>query len=607
MGNLIFAFQVLAIGGVSYLLFQFVSLSLARMQTILLLSFVVVMQYILFLYFSETRNLLGADMFYYNTSEMVQILEASGMLSLSNIAILLLLVMGVYIPFWMASKKTIKTIYVGFSMIVTGLMVSFIPVDNQDFFSIKGDEFTQNAARSKWRYFLGSNISNYEDEHPDMWRYNGGKEVVPHDASFPFLRNEDTKDALGFYFEKGISVPNLVIIVVEGLGHAFSSPSGYIGNFTPFIDSLSKKSLYWDNNLSSSGRTFSVLPTLTGSLPFATHGFLEQDSLPHHFNLFNILKANGFNTGFFYGGDAQFDYMEKFMTYNDIDTLVDQRSFSAPYKKLPEKGGESWGYEDQAVFSKLLEVQHLQEQPYFNLLLTLSTHNPFLINNAAYYEQLFDKRMATQTFSNEQRRWALENRIQLVSVLNLDDALHEFFKAYQKRTDFGNTIFVITGDHAMPEIPLQSKIDRYHVPLMIYSPLLKSAHTFHNKVSHFDLTPSLLAFYRENYHLKTPTQVTWVGKGLDEGLSSRGNGAAMMQSKNQLIDFVYGDYHLSDGQLYKVDMNFDEESLTNENVLEQLMKRFDNFKLKNKQFYRQKQLLPDSIYTNYFDVTISKP
>lgn len=607
LDNLALAFEVLAVGGLIYLILQFVSIPLARLQAHLLLTLVVVMQYVLFLYFAESRNLLGADLFYYNTADLMQILQASGMLSITNVALLILLVVGTYIPFWLASRKPLKTIYVSITVFILGLAASGLPLDYFKRFSAGGDEFVQNSVRSKWRYFLKSNVTNYLDEHPGMLAFGAQDDAVGSNESFPFLHDEDTKDMLGPYFEKAASAPNLVIIIVEGLGHSYSSPAGYIGNFTPFIDDLKKSSLYWDNNLSSSGRTFSVLSTLTGSLPFASHGFLEQDTLPKHFSLFNVLQANDFNTGFFYGGDAHFDFMQKYMDSNQIDTLIDQKAFRSPYKKLPEKGGESWGYEDQAVFNKLLEVQQVQSKPYFHVLLTLSTHNPFLINNAPYYEQLFDQRMATQTLTADQRKWALENRTQLVSVLNLDDAMSQFFKAYQRRADYGNTIFVITGDHAMPEIPLESKIDRYHVPLIIYSPLLKAGHTFHNKVTHFDVTPSLLAYYRENYGVHTPKQVTWIGKGLEIGTSAKSNGAAMMQSKNQLIDFVYGDYHLSDGQLYQLDAHMNEEPIVDESSRELLSKRFNTFKNKNKRFYTSKQLFPDSIYTNYFKQAISKP
>ena len=62
---------------------------------------------------------------------------------------------------------------------------------------------------------------------------------------------------------------------MEGLGRAFTNKGAYLGNFTPFIDSLAEKSLYWENFLSEGGRTFAVLPSFLGSLPFAKNGFNE--------------------------------------------------------------------------------------------------------------------------------------------------------------------------------------------------------------------------------------------------------------------------------------------------------------------------------------------
>lgn len=141
----------------------------------------------------------------------------------------------------------------------------------------------------------------------------------------------------------------------------------------------------------------------------------------------------------------------------------------------------------------MLEVQKPKKQPYFDMILTLSTHQPFLINNEAYYEKVFEKRLMSAGFLHLKENGVRKQK-QLVSVLNLDDAMKKFFEKYSKRPDFENTIFIITGDHSMPEITLQQKIDRYHVPLMIYSPLLKESKRFRSIVSHFDVAPSILAF-----------------------------------------------------------------------------------------------------------------
>ena len=91
---------------------------------------------------------------------------------------------------------------------------------------------------------------------------------------YPFLTTDTVADVLSPFLRHDTQPPQLVIIVVEGLGRAFTNEGAYLGNFTPFLDSLSKQSLYWDNFLSAGGRTFAVLPSVLGSLPFARQGFL---------------------------------------------------------------------------------------------------------------------------------------------------------------------------------------------------------------------------------------------------------------------------------------------------------------------------------------------
>ncbi|MGV8913914.1 MAG: sulfatase-like hydrolase/transferase [Kaistella sp.] len=612
LNNLVFALKLLLGFGLVYLILNFVQARWARIVVITSFTVIIVSHFLLFIYFSESHNLLGADILYYSEAEMKQILEASGMLNFKNFALIGILIALAFIPFWFASKITFKPKYIGLVFLGLGALSFFIPKGFLQFNpSNDENEFYQNAAKSKLAYFANSNLDNFISEHPEitaLWGESKNFEVNAEmlDKSFPFWRKENTPDFLGSYFNKSEKAPNLVFVIAEGLGHAYSSPNGYVGNFTPFLDSLMGKSLYWENNLSSSGRTFGVLPTITGSLPFGKNGFLEIEKTPDHFNLYNVLKANGFQTGFFYGGNSNFDRTKEFLEYSKVDHIVDQFSFAGRSQKLPASvGGESWGYDDQAVLGKMLEVRKPQPKPYFDIILTLSTHNPFLINNAPYYEKMFSQRVKSNQISSEQKKWALANRKQLVSVLNLDDALKDFFNNYQKREDFNNTIFVITGDHSMPEIVLESKIDRYHVPLVVYSPLLKQPKHFRNIVSHFDVAPSILAYYRDNYNISTPANVTWMGKGLSDRPRNEQLRIPLMQSKNQLIDYVYGKYHLQDKQLLILD-NMKEDVVNDQNTFKKVNESFRQFKNMNSQFYSTKKLMPDSVFVNFMKKTEPK-
>ncbi|MDN3707388.1 sulfatase-like hydrolase/transferase [Myroides ceti] len=602
ISNTIFLFKLLSVLGVLYLILRLIKEKIANFFIIVASTIIIVSQYGLFLYFAETKNILGADLLYYTSEEITQILKSSGMLNVKNVALLLLLAAVTAIPLFIVTKSSLKSGYLGGVLIVFGCILMVVPIDKIEN-RFKSNEFQQNAAKSKVSYFIASNAEDYISGHTEMFKWfyptaesQMGKENL--DNQYPFFRDEDTQDFLGSYFHTSEKIPNVVVIIVEGLGHAYSSPNGYVGNFTPFIDSLSSKSLYWDFNLSSSGRTFAALPTLTGSLPFGKNGFLEIEKIPQHFNLFNVLKKNGFETGFFYGGNISFDRMDKFLEYSKVDHIIDQASFGDKYQKLPQNNGESWGYEDQAVFTKMLEVQKEANKPYFNMILTLSTHNPFLINNADYYEKRFDQQVQSDRISNSQKTWALQYKKQLVTVMNLDDALEQFFKTYKKRTDFVNTIFIITGDHSMPEIPLQEKIDRYHVPLIIYSPLLKEPHRFDNIVSHFDIAPSLLAYYRKNYNLKTPSKVAWIGNGLKGTTEVINKSFPMMQSKDLITDFISDSYHLNQDNLYLL-KNKNEALIDNEAVNKNVKRQFNYFKQKNNTFYSSQKLIPDSLVIDF--------
>ncbi len=609
--NILFACKLIFGVGVIYLIINCIKESWAKTIALVVFTFVVIMQYILFLYFSETQNTLGADFLYYSKAEIEQILKASGMLSFKNFALLGILAGATVIPLWIAGKSAFKSIYIGIAFFCLGLAAFFIPDSILQSEELnKANTFSQTAAKSKWAYFFKSNEDNFINDHPEITEVLEGTDNVAAnsdalDQAFPFWRKESTPDVLGAYFNTSTETPNLVFITLEGFGHAYTSPKGYVGNFTPFLDSLSQKSLYWENNVSSAGRTFGALPSLTGSLPFGKNGFLEIEKTPEHFNLYNILKANGFETGFYYGGNVSFDRYREFLEYSKVDHIVDQSSFSSPYQKLPANNGESWGFEDQAVFSKMLENQSSQKKPYFNMILTLSTHNPFLINNRSRYEKLYNEKMQSGQLSPEQKKWAIGFKNQLISVVNADDALKHFFESYSRRQDFKNTIFVITGDHSMPEITLQSNIDRFHVPLLVYSPLLKEPKHFQRMVSHFDVAPSILAYYRNNYKISTPSTVTWVGRGLLPDTETSKADIPIMQSKDMMVDFISGKYYLHDGQLLVISST-GSDPYQDDAALKTVNQRFNQFKSMNSKFYASKKLMPDSVMTNFMKKSRSK-
>jgi hypothetical protein len=130
------------------------------------------------------------------------------------------------------------------------------------------------------------------------------------DPRYPFLHAERTPDTLGplFKVRPGAPPPNLVFIIVEGLGRSFSGPGARLGSFTPFLDELAGRSLYFENFLAGQGRTFGVLTTVFGSLPFGENGLAALgDKLPRHDSLLSVLKAQDYRLRFYSGSNLEFD------------------------------------------------------------------------------------------------------------------------------------------------------------------------------------------------------------------------------------------------------------------------------------------------------------
>lgn len=577
---------------------------------------IVIIQLSLIQYFNTSLVPLGSDLYGYSISDIKQTVGASGGVSVKVVLFFVLLIALLIAALRVFPKKI--TLPLWFSILIPALSLLFnitalyglIRPSNYQ------SDFANNLVLNKTDYFFSSSYSYffYEDDEPDIYAdeyigdYLGPASkstafTYLNESEYPFFHKNTDQDMLSPFFKTGKDKPNIVIILVEGLGRAFTNEGAYLGNFTPFIDSLAGKSLYWKNFLSQGGRTFAVLPSLMASLPFAKNGFLELGkNMPEHISLYSLLKFNGYNTSFYYGGDAAFDNMSLFLKRNQVDQINDQKSFPSGYTKLPAISGFTWGYGDRELFRRYLtDKQKMEDKtPKLDVILTVSMHSPFAINEQSKYIQRFEKRMDELSFENAKKDTYRNYKLQYSTIMYADDALKDFFNDYKKRADYENTIFLITGDHRMPEIPMSNKIDRYHVPLIIYSPLLKRTAQFASVSTHFDIAPSLLAYLAKNYNLVAPASNSWVGQGLDTTRSFQNiHSYPLIQTKTDIIDFIMGEYHLNGNSLYKMTANMEEELVQDERQYNQVKRAFDEFKKRNAKISAGGKIIPDSVYLKY--------
>ncbi len=596
-----------------FTLLYVLSKKVAHVTFIILGSLTVLIQVALSQYFIQSFVPLGADLWSYSWADIQQTVGASGGLTITSV-IGLFFVIGLSLFILIKLPRRLMAndgIVVFFILLIT--VAGIRDLNKVTEALLPGREYSNNLSLNKSYYFYSSSYNRFfpKDLEEDIYRDDYQSDGILADTeidtkNYPFLhRTDSTKNVLGDFFSQEDSMPpNIVILMVEGLGRAFSNQNAYLGSFTPFLDSLSGKSLYWENFLSTGGRTFTVLPSLLASLPFGNSGFTELgDQMPAHLSIANLLRYNGYKTAFFYGGDASFDNMKPFLKKTGVENIFDETSFPTNgYQRLPKSSsGFSWGYDDASLYRHMLsKTTEDSTKPHLSVILTVATHSPFLINDQQEYIDRFEKRMGELKFSAAQKRNYRNYTDQYASILYADQSIKEFINAYSKRQDFKRTVFIITGDHRMPEIPMSTKLDRYHVPMMIYSPMLNKAEKFAAVSSHFDIAPTITAWLKYSYGLTIPNITSWLGTGIDTGSVFRNNHSIpLKQTKPELIDFVRGSYMLNGDDLFKISSTMDlEPDLTTEKKF-QMKSSFNQFKRKNLQFTKERRLIPDSLVQKY--------
>jgi len=603
----------LQLGAVFYPVFALCYLlhkKLAQVVFILVSVILLLVQLALSEYFITTLVPLGADLWGYSIVDIRQTVGASGGVKSAMILRILAMLSLLSTSFIYLPKKVKVRGWPLFVFFLAFILVFTTEVSKMIIQWLPGREHSNNISLNKsqyfltasWKHFFPQRLSN--DIYSDHYSADAQQFTYKYidENAYPFLHSVDSsKDVLSPYFTPSETPPNIVILLIEGLGRAFSNKGAYLGSFTPFIDSLSGHSLYWENMLSESGRTFAVLPSLLSSMTFAKNGFSELgEDMPPHLSLLNLLKHNGYKTAFYYGGDSHFDNMDLYLKKNAIDEIHDEKTFPQGYTKMPAQNGFSWGYGDKELFRHFLQAQPATNQPHLSVVLTVSTHSPFQINEQDRYLARMETWMNQLGLTEKQKKEGRRFGQQYASILYADDAVRDFITQYKNRPDFANTVFLLTGDHRMPEIPMSTKIDRYHVPMLIYSQKLARVAKFSAISTHFDITPSLLAWLKKSHHLQLPDTVAWMGNGLDTVRQFRNIHAyPIMQTKTELIDFVMGDYLLNGNDLYKIGSNLNLEPDANEARKNEMRAAFNRFKTKNEHFLQNRKLLPDSLLQQY--------
>ncbi len=482
------------------------------------------------IYYATTGILMGKELIIRPLWEMIHTVESA--LNIWMILGVIICFCGyVFVTLWLSKKNVGKLVVFA----IASVAVASIPL----FFTINTNY--DKVVVNKTMYCVRECLKDMELDETDynmdiVDKYIG---MFPDrqidDKNYPLERKDNIDNVLGPYFKHYEDKPNVVVIIVESLGADLFgvNEKGYC--YTPFLDSLSEHSLLWVNCMATTPRSFGAIPAITGSVPHGLKGF-QFGNIPSHNSLLTILADNGYMTNAFYAGNFSFDKIYDYLVAQKIDYMS---PFFQEYKddKSDAKDGTYWGYHDDVMFRKSMEIikESGQERPYVDVLVTISQHEDLRLSDKNREKEYYDAANAINPSSGIIGKMA--------ATLYTDDALRHFIKNYNDFDKKGNTIFIITGDHSM-NLDDKNPLNAYHVPLIIWSPLLEKTGRFEAMVSHNDITPSILALLRDNFGIKTPETVSWVSDGLDtlQGFHSNIRNYFLHYSR-ELKDFVWNDYY----------------------------------------------------------------
>lgn len=433
-------------------------------------------------------------------------------------------------------------------------------------------------------------ITAYQAAHPDFeYDYPG----------YPIYRKATDPDVLSPFFDKtsdGLP-PNLVFIIIEGFGRHLTGVNNPGISFTPFIDSLATEGLFWPNCFSTTARTFGVLPSVFASAPHGRFGFAHFLPMPRHHSLLIDLKKNGYTTSFFYGGELTFDNYGAFMEDSQVDDLMAPQLVvddSAHYQLLSDNN--RWGFDDDQLVD--FAISHKREKPdtrpHADVFLTLSTHEPFMVDSIEKYERQV-KSMVERTprLEKKERDNVLHNLNIYGVYLYTDQCIRRLVEDYASRPEFANTIFVITGDHRMAFVPSGISLRIYNVPLVVYSPLLKRTKTMNSVVSHLDIAPSFNAFLHSQYDYEINDHCHWVGTSFDTVEEFRNvRKLTFMTNNRDVPSYFSGDFFLDNGRLIILGPNLTGTIVNNEELLRQYQSELETLKAVSRFVVKRDVLMP---------------
>lgn len=556
---------------------------------------------LLFYYLSQ-RAPLGEMLFKHTWDEISFTIQSTGTSIFQGVVVILVLITLIFICYRFWSNKIYHST-TNSNFVLATFLISLVVFIIALFFQ-GSDHFWTN----KSTYFYKQSYHYFMDEDP-LENLNYSKEQVMEfqqlfpkkytNTHYPLLHLPDTTNYLASYFNEFTEKPNLVLIIVEGLSDEFIHQNNGVA-LMPFLHSLKDSSLYWERCFTLGERSFAAVPSTLGGLPYGKNSFAQLETYPTFLSLISILNRNGYQTSDNEAQGAWFLSKDQFFNSQHIDYIFDKQRYPKEAQKIIVND-YFWGYDDKSLFEYSLQFKdNYPKTPFLDVYFTGSMHSPFVIRNQKEYEKRY-QRLLNHCTNNSYRKQLETFQENYITTLFTDDALKNFFEAYRKRSSYKNTIFIITGDHPMTETPRTNLLKRYHVPLIVYSPMLKQQARSKNVVSHLDLYQTVLNLLRK-YGVESPNLSASLGEPLRIKGANKNRSIVFMDGNRNIEEIYHNSFYFNRGSCYRVDDDWSIEEINHPSTKSDLSKRLQSFKYVNLLSTYKNRLFPMKNFLDFFNL-----
>lgn len=219
--------------------------------------------------------------------------------------------------------------------------------------------------------------------------------------------------------------PNILVIILESFGNALIGPLGGDSLTTPRLNKLAEEGLLFSNFYATGSRTDKALPAILSGYPAqpATSIIKEPRKTQSLNSIVRIFNDLGYHSSFWYGGDINFANFNSFLISSGFRQIITMENFSK------SDYNSKWGVHDHIMFKALKDSMKTPDEPFFRVVLTLSSHEPFEVP----MEPVFNGSDNLTKFKN--------------SVYYTDKTLGSFIDWAKEEEWWKNTLVILVADH----------------------------------------------------------------------------------------------------------------------------------------------------------------